>query len=414
MNLALLHNRNFALLWLAQIISKFGDVFYNVAIMVTVFEQTGSALQTAGVMVATALPSFLLGPAAGVLVDRFSRRHVMLATDLMRASLLAVLLVLVVNNQLSVWGIYLIVAGLSAASTFFEPARLAIVPSVVPQEELVQANSLVMTTNQAVLALGYALGGTLILLIGFEAMIVLDLASFLVAVLAVALIQIPGWATSQGPLAQRMALHQAVADGLRYLRSHTLARPLIIMEIMEHFPHAIWTSALMLVFTREALGAGSAVWGWQNAIFYGGQMAGATLAAVMAMRLARRPGWAIVGNAFLFSLLTIAYALSPSVAFTLVLCFCFGPTSAMRDVAQDSLLQASVDSHVMGRLYATRNMFANLAFMLAGIGFAWLADQVDVRWVYGIGGLLYLATAIFAFSSTAIRSSRIGEVPSSA
>lgn len=88
MNLVLLRNRDFALLWLAQIISKLGDVFYNVAIMVAVFEQTGSALQTAGVMVATTLPSFLLGPVAGVLVDRFSRKRVMLITDLVRAGLL--------------------------------------------------------------------------------------------------------------------------------------------------------------------------------------------------------------------------------------------------------------------------------------------------------------------------------------
>jgi len=137
MNLALLRKRNFALLWLAQIISKLGDVFYSVAIMVTVFEQTGSALQTAGVMVATTLPSFLLGPVAGVLVDRFSRKRVMLVTDLTRASLLAVLLVLVINDRLGVWGVYLLVAGLSAANTFFEPARLAIVPSVVSQDELV-------------------------------------------------------------------------------------------------------------------------------------------------------------------------------------------------------------------------------------------------------------------------------------
>lgn len=405
----LLRNRNFLLLLLAQITSRLGDVFYNVAVMVTVFQRTGSALQTAGVMVATTLPSFLLGPFAGVWVDRYPRKRVMLAMDLLRAGLLALLLAMVLRADLNVWGVYGIVAGLSAAATLFEPARLALLPSLVSRKELVHANSLVMSTNQAVYAIGYALGGVLILTIGFEAMIVLDLGSFLLAALVVALLRPPGVAASATTPRQRLPMRRAVADGLRYLRDHALARPLITMEIMEHFPHAIWTSALMLVFTQEALQAGPAIWGYQNAIFFGGQFVGATFAALISSRLAQRPGWAIIGNAFLFSGLTISYALSPSVAFTLALCFFFGPTSAMRDVAQDSLLQASVDSDVMGRIYATRNMFASLAFMLAGILFAWLADQVDVRWVYGIGGLMYFVTALYAASNAAIRHSRIGE-----
>jgi hypothetical protein len=81
----------------------------------------------------------------------------------------------------------------------------------------------------------------------------------------------------------------------------------------------------------------------------------------------------------------------------------------VRDVAQDSLLQASVKAEVMGRIYAMRAMLANLSFMLAGIGFAWLADQIPVRWIYGIGGLLYVGTALYALTSAAIRRSRIVE-----
>jgi MFS family permease len=72
-----------------------------------------------------------------------------------------------------------------------------------------------------------------------------------------------------------------------------------------------------------------------------------------------------------------------------------------------STLQASVSPDVLGRIYATRQMLANLSFMLAGVGFAWLADQIHVRWVYLIGGCLYLGTALYTVSSVAIRRSRI-------
>lgn len=403
----LLRNRNFLLLWLAQIVSKLGDIFYNVGIMVTVFERTGSAVQTVGVMIASTLPSFLLGPVAGALVDRYPRKRVMIAMDLLRALLVALLLVLAIQDALSIWAVYLVVAGLAAAATFFEPARLAILPSLVDKEELVAANSLVMSTNQATNAIGYGLGGVLILAIGLPALITMDLGSFLFAALVAGLLAVPRRTADQRQGGRRVALHRSVIEGLRYLRYHPLARPLVTMEVLEHFPHAVWTSALMLVFTREVLNAGTQYWGYQNSIFFGGQLLGAAITAAVASKLARHPGLAIISNAFLFSGLTLSYALSPSVAFTLVLCFFFGPTSAMRDVAQDSLLQATVEPRVMDRIYATRNMLANLTFMLAGIGFAWLADQINVRWVYIVGGLMYFGTALYALSSAAIRGSQI-------
>lgn len=406
MNLGLLRNRNFALLWMAQIVSKLGDVLYNVGVLVTVFERTGSALQTAGVMIASSLPAFLLGPIAGVLVDRYPRKWVMLTMDLVRAALVGLLLYMALQDNLNVWAIYVVVAGLATASTFYEPARLAILPTLVSKERLVQANGLMMTTTQATNAVGFALGGMLVLSIGFESLILINLISFLLASLAILLIRLPA-GDQIGTGKQRLPMHRALADGLVYLRSHPLGRPLVTMEVLEHFPHAIWTSALMLVFVQEALGAGPEGWGYQNAIFYAGQLVGAAIATMVAARLARQPGWAIIGNAFLFGVLTLSYALSPSLAFTVALCFFFGPTSAIRDVAQDSLLQASIAPDVLGRVYATRSMLASLAFMLAGILFAWMADAVNVRWIYVLGGVLYLGTAVYALSRASIRSSHI-------
>ncbi len=367
----LLRNRNFVLLWLAQIVSGMGDVLYNVGVMVTIFERTGSALQTGGVLVATTLPPFLLGPVAGVLVDRYPRRSMMIAMDLLRAGLVALLLLFIQREGFSVWGIYLIVAGLASATTFYTPARLALLPTLVPRPSLVRANSLIMSTNQATFGAGYALGGILVLRLGFEPLITIDLFTFLAAALLVSLIALPP-DRERAPHSQATQLPwHAIGSALRYLRENPLPRSLLLMEVFEYVPHGLWTSALMLVFVKEALGGTANDWGYQNAAFYGGQLVGAVIAAVVAARLAHRPGWVIIGNAFFFSLLTLSYALSPSVSFAILLCFVFGPTSAMRDVVQDALLQANVAQEVMGRVYALRGMFTNLSFMVAGILFAW-------------------------------------------
>jgi MFS family permease len=409
----LLRNRNFALLWTAQILSTLGNELYNIGMMVTIFERTGSALQTAGVLIARTTPSLLLGPFAGVLVDRYSRRSVLVAMNLARAALLAAMLFFVGAEQVGAWAGYAVVFGLAGAAIFSRPAQQAILPDLVPESELVRANSLLMSSNQAILTASYAVGGVLILWLGFSTLVGVGLVAFLLAALASAFIVCCRRSSDEQLGRPDIPFLRAVLEGLAYLRGHRLARPLVVMETLEHWPHGIWTSALMLVFTRQALQAGPEDWGYQASAYFAGMLVGATVAVLVSAHLARRPGWVIISNAFLFSLLTFGYALSPTVLIAVVFCFVFGPPSAMRDVTQDALLQASVHPDLLGRIYATRDTLTSFAFLLAGLAFAWLADQVAVRWVYLIGGALYLGTALYALSSPAIRHSRLEAVDAS-
>jgi MFS family permease len=408
MRWSLLRNRSFVLLWAAQILSTLGNELYNIGVMVTIFEQTGSALQTAGVFVARMVPSLILGPAAGVIIDRYPRRLVLVGMNLAQALLLCALFLAGGGETSSTWIGYAIVIGLATAQTFYRPAQQAILPDIVSRAELVRANSLMMSTNQAILMASYAVGGVLILQYGTQLLVIISLATYLVGAAATAMIVAPERSAAEADRPDVTFL-RAVWDGLIYVRDHPLARPLVVMETLEHWPHGIWISALMLVFTREALQAGTQAWGYQGAAFFAGQLAGALVAVFVAERLARRAGWVIIGSAFLYGVLTLAYAVSPTVLFAVLVSFVFGPPSAVRDVTQDALLQATASPELMGRVYATRDTLARISFMLAGVGFAWLADRVSVRWVYLIGGVMYVGTALYALSSSAIRHSRIGD-----
>ena len=409
----LLQNRPFALLWLAQIISGMGDVLYTVGVMVTIFASTESALQTVGVTIAAALPPFVLGPIAGSLVDRYSRRWVLVVMDVLRAGLVLALLVLIRTVGVEVWLIYAVVAGLAAASTFYLPARQAIIPTLVPRHELVVANSLIFSTIQATMALGFLVGGSLILIWPLDLLLVVNGVAFMgAAVLTLLIRPHPQPITETDllkPQKEELPLWQSIVGGWRYLRGHAIARPLILMEMFEHIPHGIWTSGLMLVFATQALGADTAAWGQQNAAYFGAQIAGAAMAALFANWLARRAGWVIIANAFLSGVMTIAFAFSPTNLIAVILAFSFGPPMAIRDVTQDSLLQMTVEEGQLGRVFAMRNMFRNIIFMVAGIFFAWLADYLFIRWIYAIGGVLYLLTALYAVSNRPLREAQMGK-----
>lgn len=410
--LNLLRHRNYRLLWLAQLVSGMGDVLYQVGVIVLIFERTGSALQTAVVTVAHTLPPFLLGPFAGALVDRLSRRNVLFSMNMLRAALIGLLLLAVRDDGFNLWLVYLIVGGLAAGTAVYQPARQALIPSLVPPRQLVAANSLMLGANQATHAAGYLLGGILITQVGFRPLIWLDLGAFIAGGLIIAAIRLtPQQAAREAPEMARPPLFRAIRDGFSYARHHPLARPLVVMEVLEHIPHGVWTSALMLVFVEQALGGTPEEWGFQNSAFFGGMIVGAIVAAMVTRQMARRPGWFIIANAFQLSLLTLVYAVSPTSAYAIGVSFLFGPPFALRDVAQDSLLQSSVDGRYLGRVYALRSMGLNVTFMLGGLFFAWLADIISIRQVYALAALLYGVTAVYALTRPALRRSRISQQP---
>ncbi len=409
MIVTLLRNRGFLALWLAQIAATLGNELYNIGVMVAIYERTGSALQATGVLLARMLPGFLFGPLAGALVDRYDRRWVLISMNLLRTALIAIVALTTSGIVSNVWLVYLIVFGIALADIFYKPAQMALIPSLVPRSALLSANSLAMSTNLAAYALAYGAGGWILIQFGISTLIGLNLGCFLFAALAAWQIQ-PLRAEGDGDQTRaQVPILRMIGDGLHYLRHHQLARSLVVMETLEHWPHGIWTASIMLVFAERALQATPQAWGNQLAVFWGSNAVGAILALLLANQLAKRPGRMIIINAFVNGLLTVAYALSPNVLFALIVCAAYGLPGAFRDVAQDTLLQSSVDQRLLGRIYATRQMLVNISFLGASLILAWMADHAPVRWVYLLGSGLYLLTAFYALSQRALRTATLSK-----
>jgi MFS family permease len=398
------NRRAFSFLWATHLVATLANELTTIGVVVQVFGTTGSALQATGVLVARNIPPLLFGPLVGSIVDRWPRRAVLVAANLVRAGLLGLFIWAQTAGAGGLWLGYLLVFGLTMVEIMHKPAMLATLPVVAPAERLVWVNSLIFTTTQLVFTIGYTAGGILTASLGPGPLAAINLALFLVAAGCAALI---GPIASAAAAVARARFWRNVADGFAYLRDHRLARTLITVEFLESWPHGVWTSALMLTFTVQALGAGVDVWGYQSGAFFAGQLLGALLALSFAHRLGRRPGWIIIANAFLMSGLTFGYAASTSALAAVLVSMAFGPPFALRDVAQDSLIQTSVAPQMLGRIYALREMFARMAFLIGGLLFSMLADRIGIRQIYAIAGGLYLVTALYTLLSAALRESRL-------
>jgi len=206
-------NRNFRLFWGGQIVSQLGDWFSVITLQALLLKYTGTTSSLAVFMIAQMLPGFLLGPAAGVIVDRLPRKTVMIAADLLRA--LVALGLLAVRGPETVWIAYVCIAAVQVFTTFFEPARMATLPNITTShEELVTANALSSVTWSILLTSGAMVGGVVGHFFGPAAAFVLNSVSFLGSAVLIARMDVPH--AGRGP--ERSSGWGDLLAGFRYVR----------------------------------------------------------------------------------------------------------------------------------------------------------------------------------------------------
>src|SRR5207245_2422848 len=210
--------RNLRLRYLVQRISELVNWFSAVAVFALLLDLTVSATAVAWMMIVQFLPIALVGPIAGVVVDRVDRRRLMIGADIVRGCL--ILGLLLVRRPDQVWIAYLVMALTVSASAFFEPARTAIIPAFTSSAELLPANALSSATWSAMLAIGASVGGLVTAVAGRNIAFEINAASFFASALFIRrtrYTRAPNAGPRRGGLAALIGATDLV-DGFRYLR----------------------------------------------------------------------------------------------------------------------------------------------------------------------------------------------------
>jgi MFS family permease len=215
--LAPLRHRDFRLLWSGMCVSLLGDGVFLVAMAWQVYALSNAPAALALVGVAMTVPTIVFLLLGGVVSDRLDRRRIMLGADAARGLAVGLMAALSLTGALALWHVVALVAVYGAGQAFFSPAFDAIVPEVLPPEELAQANSLDQFVRPIALRLaGPAIGGVLISVLGAGSAFALDAVSFAVSAGAL-LAMTPGRRLEPSEHASVMA---DIGVGLRYIRAH--------------------------------------------------------------------------------------------------------------------------------------------------------------------------------------------------
>jgi MFS transporter, DHA3 family, macrolide efflux protein len=183
--------RTFFTVWAGQLVSVTGSTMSAFAVQFWVYSETGSVTNLAMISLAFSLPAVVISPVAGALVDRWDRRTVMVVADTVAAAATLTMAFLYAGDRLELWQVFAIVAVIGLSNAFQNPAWLASIPLLVPKAHLGRANGLVQLNDGLSLVLAPAAAGAVLVTAGLEAVLFIDVATFAVALLALAIVRFP-------------------------------------------------------------------------------------------------------------------------------------------------------------------------------------------------------------------------------
>ena len=391
-------NHNYRNTWIGQVVSEVGDHFNNIAVFSLVVSTTKSGLVVSGIMLARAIPAILIGPLAGVILDRFDRKRVMIASDLFRAVIAAAFVLTLYRHD--TWLLYLLSALLMSASPFFSAGRAAILPAIATKDELHTANSLTQTTQWTTLSIGAFLGGTSVAKFGFEWAFVFNAASFLISALCISRLKLSGGRDFRPVRAAHTEAEvvrpwHEYKEGLRYMRS----RPLIlgIGGIAVGWATGGGAAQILfsifgeLVFQRGPAGIGT-IWGCAGLGLIFGSFVAYRLGKVLTFEGYKRlmvACYIVHGGAY------IVFSQMRNFALALVFIALSRAAVGVSSVLNMAQLLRHVDDRYRGRVFSTIES-AQWSVMMLSMTAAGIASQsVNARTIGAVAGALSSTTAVF-------------------
>jgi MFS family permease len=397
--LAPLRRSDFRRLWIAQTVSIVGDKINQVALSIMVYRATGSAAQMGIVFALTFLPAALFGLVAGPLVDRWDRRRTMIAADVVRAG---IVVAIPFAAPLGMWAVYALAFSSATVSLFFEPSRMALVPSVVEQDELMAANALDMSTSSIAELLGIGFAGALVAGIGPSSAFFVDGGTFVISALFVFALRHRAVSRHVGPLGLAV-VRRDLRAGIDRIRGDGVLRGLLltygavaigvgasltlsILLALQVFANSGIPDALRVTVVDLSTTAGLLV----GSIAIGVGSSG---------RAGRKYLFGIVA----FGLLLLPLYFVKQIAFAMPVLFALGIANEYLGIPMLTIMQANTEDETRGRVFAVRMTVTRVAGVvgLAGAGIA--AQFYGVAPMIVVVGVYIACVGVSGFFMPALR-----------
>lgn len=365
------YNRNYRRLWLSQVVSNFGDWFGILAVYALITRYSDSEFLLGLIIVVKMMSLASFSPFAGYLTDRFNRRRIMIACDLLRA--LIVLGLLLVVSYETLWLAYVLTALQMVLSAIFEPAKTSSIPNVTSPEELVDANVLSSATWSIIFTMGMGFGGLATAWIGTDLVFIIDAFSYVVSAGFIYRAIIPQKQMDEAELRRTRNPLVGIKEGFRYLwDNHQVLRPTLAKGFYTMFLGAL--TYMLILVSENVLMMGSIGIG----LLYAARGVGTGIGPVIGRRIfdrerdwVRAMGFCMIFGGLMYTIVGFTTSLSIMMVFVFIAHAASGANWVMSTV----LLQRRTPDTFRGRVFSTEWLLFTLTQSASVVVASWVLEN---------------------------------------
>lgn len=393
-----LRHRPTLLLWLSQIISQSGDFIFDIALLWLVIQTTGSVAAVGLVVAVVLLPVVFLGPIAGVYVDRFNRRSVLMVAEAFQGVVVLGMAGLLLLHDLYFPVLLLLVFLLNAGGAIARVTSTAIIPSLVERSDLGAANGLFSMSGSVNQLASLGLGGIVVALFGVETPILYDAITFFVALALVSLIssRLSEPREEGAEAAAKTSFGHDFVEGFAYLRKDPFMSQLVVIAIALNFFGAMMVT-LVAPFAKFALQGNASAYGFMGASMALGTLVGSTVLGKLPMR--RTAGPMLFAGVLIVGVGCILWGFTHELWETLVATAIVGVGLAAANLPISVLFQAKVPKHLLGRVGSALGSGTAASQPVGALLAGLLAASLTVGPVYSLCGAAILIIGLLGFAA---------------
>lgn len=404
--MSVLKKKDFWNLWISQTMQSLAQVLLSVVVMVEIFRGTNSVLGASSVLVSSSIASFLGGIVASFWINKFSLVKLLFGIGITRALLTMLLFPLLLTSSIYSLIVILIILFVSSfVGSWYNPARFALLPLIINKNEYMKASGSISLINQIILTSGWALAGVLSLYVPFKFILIIIILFWILSGIFISFIRIYPQTLTEEKLHSSPKSNRSWSNLIKI----PVVKSITLMDLSETLANSIWSSALLLAFTKIILGKSEDWWGLLNAGYFIGAILGSVIVIGGTNYFNNRMGKMIGISSLQMGILTFIFAITPIPIVAFLLCIIMGPLYQIRDICQETMLQDVIPSNELASTLAARSA---ILYPWVGIAYAvmgYLSDILGIRYVYILAAMLYSVTCLLVFIQPNIRNYQYAE-----
>lgn len=404
----MIHNRSFQALWLGQSLANLGDSFYTLAIVTWVYQLTHSVTLSSLFPLLRVTGLFFSGITAPLIMRRIPIARLLFLSQTVQTCLLALLVtvwMLPIHTSTLLGLLFVLVLLLALIDGVANPCRNSLVPRLVSKDQLVKANSLLATSDQIVLVVGWSAGALLVAYLPLPW--VMGFVVMLSGIAAFSLVPLTRDPHLDLVNQEKELVHspwiQMVSGWLLIWQSPRL-RLVTTMEAIETLASSVWAGAFVLAFVKEILQQNEVWWGYINSLYFLGMILGGMIVWKLSKWILDHLLTSMIISLLAVSLLTFVFTFCKIPWFTLLLVIIMGPFAQIKEVALKSMIQSHPRIEQLPIIFSAYGSLIAVMFGVSIFMMGIISDLLGIQTVYLIASLLSLCSVtLILLSSRRVR-----------